>query len=147
MKEKGLRGICLFLVLAISFGGTSARAETVLLKSGARGEMTVGLSAAPERSGGAGAGNLLLITVALASLEGLRREMEGRSLCQRYARDIYGRLVADVGQLPPEISGLVDPTAPLAAVRVAFRQAGTDGVSVNVYQDFDMRGIVPCRPA
>ncbi|WP_299418604.1 hypothetical protein [uncultured Shimia sp.] len=133
-----------FIVATIDFSG-NALAERVVLKSGARGDLQTSVWTAPATFGGAIKGNLLHLTVKLDQNRKLHPQQDAQSLCHVYGQREFERLHG-ASEFQRAANGLFDLDAPLVAVRVSFAFGGGDGLSSAVNRDFDMRGIVKCRP-
>lgn len=133
-----------FTVAVIGFSG-NAFAERVVLKSGAKGDLQTSIWTAPAKFGGADQGNLIQLTVDLDQKRNPHIRQDARSLCHVYGQHEYERLQGASG-FRRAANGLFDLDAALVAVRVSFAFGNGDGLSRAVNRDFDMRGIVKCRP-
>ncbi|MFY0661802.1 MAG: hypothetical protein JXR15_15015 [Shimia sp.] len=133
-----------FTVAVVGFSGNTF-ADRVVLKSGARGDLQTSVWTAPATFGGATEGNLLHLTVKLDQKRKPQTQQDAQSLCHVYGQREYARLQGSK-ELRYAAKGLFDLDAELVAVRVSFAFGGQNGLSHAVNRDFDMRGIVKCRP-
>lgn len=133
-----------FTVAALGFSG-NAFAERVVLKSGARGVLQTSIWAAPVKFVGATEGNMVQLTLKLDQKRGSHAQQDAQSVCQVYGQREYERLQG-TRYFQHAANGLFKLDAELIAVRVSFAFREGDGLGSVINRDFDMRGIVKCRP-
>ncbi len=141
---KSLLSVSAVAIFVISIAGIG-RAEPIVLKSGARGDLSASIATAPVRFGGPSAGNFLELKVALKGGMEPNLTIDGRSVCHLHGLKMYWRIRTG-STLPAELRDLIDLNAPLVGVRVTFMQESATGISVGTFVNFDMRGVVKCRP-
>lgn len=123
----------------------TGRPSEIVLKSGARGSLAVSVIEAPKRFGGPSAGNMIGLTVTVTSERSAKPHVDASSLCQRYGKSSYARMQSDHAFIEAT-NNLIDLNAPLVGVRVSFRRKTDGPVAVAWHSNFDMSGIVKCRP-
>ncbi len=135
----------LFVVLIV-FGhwANASYAEQVFLKSGGRGELTLGVFTAAHRKGGAEAGNVLELKVSLQAGSQRPQLIDAKSLCHVHAQNSYKAIQAEPS-LRQNLSELTNFDAPMVGVRVTFIETVVGGNTMGITYHLDMKGVEMCQ--